>query len=221
MDRYKYSVTPFSPIKELIPGQSIRAPFSADLNKDEVFICMKHGPVYRLFPGKDPIRVTGSNFESLHKAKFEEEKEEPVKTVAAPVNVDNLKIGETPFFAEKPPVKDVKIFDKEEIKETYSVEESAPEEIEEESIEEEVEEEYAEDVIETAEEPVKVSEETFEEDEEPVEEDEESEEEGLEEEVETQVESENHVSSPKFNPQYKPNYSKKKKNRNRNSNNNN
>ena len=51
MDRYKYSVTPFSPIKELIPGKSIRAPFVADLNKDEVFLCMKHGPVFRLFPG--------------------------------------------------------------------------------------------------------------------------------------------------------------------------
>jgi hypothetical protein len=73
MDRYKYSVTPFSPIKELIPGKSIRAPFSADLSMDEVFMCMKHGPVYRLFPGKDPIRVTGSNLPSLHRAKFEEE----------------------------------------------------------------------------------------------------------------------------------------------------
>ena len=82
MDRYKYSVTPFSPIKELIPGKSIRAPFSADLSMDEVFMCMKHGPVYRLFPGKDPIRVTGSNLASLHRAKFEEEVvEEPTPIV--------------------------------------------------------------------------------------------------------------------------------------------
>jgi hypothetical protein len=82
MDRYKYSVTPFSPIKELIPGKSIRAPFSADLSMDEVFMCMKHGPVYRLFPGKDPIRVTGSNLSTLHRPKFEEEVvEEPTPIV--------------------------------------------------------------------------------------------------------------------------------------------
>lgn len=68
MDRFKYSVTPFTPIKDLIPGKLIMKPFSADLDKEEVFICMKHGPVYRLFVGKAPIRVTGENFPDLHRA---------------------------------------------------------------------------------------------------------------------------------------------------------
>lgn len=68
MDRFKYSVTPYTPIKDLIPGKLIMRPFSADLNKEEVFICMKHGPVYRLFVGKAPIKVTGENFPHLHRA---------------------------------------------------------------------------------------------------------------------------------------------------------
>jgi hypothetical protein len=68
MDRFKYSVTPYTPIKDLIPGKLIMRPFSADLDKEEVFICMKHGPVYRLFVGKAPIKVTGENFPLLHRA---------------------------------------------------------------------------------------------------------------------------------------------------------
>ena len=69
--RFRYQVTPFSPIKDLIPGQSLRRPFTSDLTKDEVLLCMKHGPVSRLFPGKLPIKVTGSNIDSLHKKDFE------------------------------------------------------------------------------------------------------------------------------------------------------
>ena len=69
MDRYRYSVTPYTPITKLQPGIALRRPFSADLNREEVFLCMKHGPVYRIFPGQNPIRVTGANFESLHVAK--------------------------------------------------------------------------------------------------------------------------------------------------------
>lgn len=69
--RYRYQVTPYSPIKDLIPGQSLRRPFTSDLTKDEVLLCMKHGPVSRLFPGKLPIKVTGSNIDNLHKKDFE------------------------------------------------------------------------------------------------------------------------------------------------------
>ncbi len=69
--RFRYQVTPYSPIKDLIPGQSIRRPFTSDLSKEEVLLCMKHGPVCRLFPGKLPIKVTGSNIDSLHKKAFE------------------------------------------------------------------------------------------------------------------------------------------------------
>ena len=69
--RFRYQVTPYSPIKDLIPGQSLRRAFTSDLTKEEVLLCMKHGPVARLFPGKLPIRVTGSNLDSLHKKQFE------------------------------------------------------------------------------------------------------------------------------------------------------
>ena len=69
--RFRYQVTPYSPIKDLIPGQSLRRPFTSDLTKEEVLLCMKHGPVSRLFPGKLPIKVTGSNLDSLHRKQFE------------------------------------------------------------------------------------------------------------------------------------------------------
>ena len=41
--RFRYQVTPYSPIKDLIPGQSLRRAFTSDLTKDEVLLCMKHG----------------------------------------------------------------------------------------------------------------------------------------------------------------------------------
>ena len=66
MDRFRYQVTPFTPINNLIKGKSLRRPFSSDLTKEEVMLCMKCGPVYRVFPGKTPIRVTGSNIDQLH-----------------------------------------------------------------------------------------------------------------------------------------------------------
>lgn len=66
MDKFRYQVTPFTPINDLIRGKSLRRPFSSDLTKEEVFICMKHGPVYRILPGQAPIRVTGSNIDQLH-----------------------------------------------------------------------------------------------------------------------------------------------------------
>lgn len=76
MDRFRYQVTPFSPIKELIPGQSINRPFTTDLTKEEVFICMKHGPVYRAFHNQPLIKVTGENIDKLHRKALEEEKTE-------------------------------------------------------------------------------------------------------------------------------------------------
>jgi hypothetical protein len=81
---------------------------------DEVFMCMKHGPVYRLFPGKDPIRVTGSNLPSLHRAKFEEEpvvdkvEEVPVKNEMEPstanINEGKFKTVGTDFKSFDPRV---------------------------------------------------------------------------------------------------------------------
>lgn len=76
MDRFRYQVTPFSPIRDLIPGQSINRPFTTDLTKEEVFICMKHGPVYRAFHNQPLIKVTGENIDKLHRKALEEEKTE-------------------------------------------------------------------------------------------------------------------------------------------------
>lgn len=90
--RFRYQVTPFSPIKDLIPGQSLRRAFTSDLTKDEVLLCMKHGPVCRLFPGKLPIRVTGSNIDSLHKKDFESDFVDV--TPKDTVNTEKIEIGQ-------------------------------------------------------------------------------------------------------------------------------
>ena len=76
MERYMYSIYPYRTITNLIPGQGIRKPQSLKLTKDEVMKCIACGPVFRLFPGKPPIRVTGSNLDSLHVSSLEKEKEE-------------------------------------------------------------------------------------------------------------------------------------------------
>ena len=76
MERYMYSIYPYRTITNLIPGQGIRKPQSLKLTKDEVMKCIACGPVYRLFPGKPPVRVTGSNLDSLHVSSLEKEKEE-------------------------------------------------------------------------------------------------------------------------------------------------
>lgn len=97
--RFRYQVTPYSPIKDLIPGQSLRRAFTSDLTKDEVLLCMKHGPVCRLFPGKLPIKVTGSNIDSLHKKDFESD----FVDVASKDTVNTEKIEiEHPDVSEEP-----------------------------------------------------------------------------------------------------------------------
>lgn len=67
-DTYTYSIYPNRPIRDLIPGKSIKRPISLQLTKDEVIHCMEYGPVYRVFPGKKPIRVIGSELDNLHKS---------------------------------------------------------------------------------------------------------------------------------------------------------
>ena len=219
MDRYKYSVTPFSPIKELIPGKSIRAPFVADLDKEEVFMCMKHGPVFRLFPGKEPIRVTGSNFETLHKSKFEdiEEVQSVVKEKVSitPVVAPIIKEKVEEVVEPTPVEEDIKIFDKEEIRDTYSIEkEITPEEKPIEAVEAEVEPiEFAEENLPKVESEVESEEvESVEEESDEVAEEEDEEEASVEETVAEN--SQNHK------PQFKANYNgySKKKNRNKNHN---
>ena len=75
-ERFTYEVRPHTPIKELVPGRVIVKPTTTKLTKEEVLICMKHGPVYRLFPGKTPIRVLGANLDQLHQAELVESKNE-------------------------------------------------------------------------------------------------------------------------------------------------
>lgn len=68
-----YHIHPKVPIKDLIPGTSIRRPRAMQLTKEEVLHCMKYGPVFRVFPGKDPIRVTGDNIDELHRTSYYQE----------------------------------------------------------------------------------------------------------------------------------------------------
>lgn len=65
-ERYTYSIHPSKPIRTLVPGKNINRPISIKLTKDEVKLAMASGPVYRIFPGEPPIRVTGNNLNSLH-----------------------------------------------------------------------------------------------------------------------------------------------------------
>ncbi len=73
-ERFLYEIHPHRPIKNLIPGRAIIKPCSMKLTKEEVLTCMQSGPVFRAFPGKDLIRVTGSNLDQLHTDKFVGEK---------------------------------------------------------------------------------------------------------------------------------------------------
>jgi hypothetical protein len=65
-DRYTYSIFPRRPIRDLVPGKSIRKSCTLQLTYDEVIKCIAYGPVYRILVGHAPIRVTGSNLASLH-----------------------------------------------------------------------------------------------------------------------------------------------------------
>lgn len=65
-DRYTYSIFPRRPIRNLVPGKSIRKACTLQLTYDEVLKCISYGPVYRILVGYAPIRVTGSNLASLH-----------------------------------------------------------------------------------------------------------------------------------------------------------
>lgn len=131
MDRFRYQVTPFSPIKDLIPGQSLNRPFTTDLTKEEVFTCMKHGPVYRVFPGQPLIKVTGENIDKLHRTALEEEKTETPSIYTK--NEENI-IVEDKGSAEEPKTEapteqEVVENHDDEIKEENSVEEEKSEEV--------------------------------------------------------------------------------------------
>jgi len=71
MERYTYHIHPHRTITNVIPGKGIRRPMGLKLTKEEVLKCLACGPVYRVFPGIPPIRVTGSNLNDLHVSKDE------------------------------------------------------------------------------------------------------------------------------------------------------
>ena len=70
MNKYLYEIRPVGPIKDLIPGRVIYKPCSLQLTKEEVKKCMRYGSVWRKFPGKTPVRVTGENLNSMHQKEF-------------------------------------------------------------------------------------------------------------------------------------------------------
>jgi len=95
MDRFRYQVTPFQPINNLIPGKSLRRPFSSDLTKEEVLLCMKCGPVFRVVSGSTPIRVTGSNLDQLHRENITEKESEIKEESNTTVIAENAPIQDT------------------------------------------------------------------------------------------------------------------------------
>lgn len=143
MDKFRYQVTPFTPINNLIKGKSLRRPFSSDLTKEEVFICMKHGPVYRLLPGQTPIRVTGSNIDQLHTDPTAKNKEETSNdTTKTEINeIEQSVVAETPII--EAPTEEIK----EELTESeeYTVNEEESIEVEDVEESEEVLEDESED----------------------------------------------------------------------------
>lgn len=123
MERYTYHIHPHRTITNVIPGKGIRRPMGLKLTKEEVQKCLACGPVYRVFPGIPPVRVTGSNLDELHVSKDEYlkkdvEKETPVNHTEKPVEpqiqepVVHQPIKNEGLTEEKPnekPVKEEKI----------------------------------------------------------------------------------------------------------------
>ena len=169
-ERYTYSVHPSKPIRNLVPGKNINKPISMKLTKEEVMSAMTCGPVFRVFPGQSPIRVTGSNLNSLHVpskaaknvakreskgnstdvAKVEQIQEvilpeEPkIEVPTEPIQEVQQEIPVQEEIIEETPVQEEEVVEEvieESIPEEIEIPVSSSEEIEEEEIEEEVIEE--------------------------------------------------------------------------------
>lgn len=66
--RFMYTVAPRRPIRNLIKGRIIVRPENLLLTKEDVLLCIKHGPVYRKFHLDTNLeRVTPSNLDRLHR----------------------------------------------------------------------------------------------------------------------------------------------------------
>ena len=68
--KFKYEVHPRIPIRTLIPQQAIIRPTQLDLTKEEVKLCLKHGPVYRIFDRATQVQATLYNLDELHVEKY-------------------------------------------------------------------------------------------------------------------------------------------------------
>lgn len=113
---YLYEVRPHRIITGIHGVPYIRSPRAVYLTKDEVYICLQNGSVYRRFANLDKLeRVTVTNVDRLHNEKFisEEEwigtkKEEPTAAPAVeepkvePV-VEEPKQEEAPAAVEEEP----------------------------------------------------------------------------------------------------------------------
>lgn len=69
-ERYLYEIRPIKPIKDLIPDKQLMKACSMHLTKDEVLKCLSNATIWRKFPGRTPIKVTGENLDRLHKKNF-------------------------------------------------------------------------------------------------------------------------------------------------------
>ena len=152
-ERFLYSVHPKRVIKN-VPGVSvIRTPKSLYLNKEDVKICLKGGSVYRRFANEARNeKVTISNIDRLHNAKFMTE-EEYKKFLESEIDskrgtVINDKEDE-PKVVEEETTEEVVENSEEKVEELETVE------VEEEStVNDEVVEETTEEVVENSEEKV-------------------------------------------------------------------
>lgn len=68
--KFKYEVHPRIPIRTLIPQKAVIRPTQLDLTKDEVKLCLQHGPVFRVFDRNTQVRATLYNLDELHVEKY-------------------------------------------------------------------------------------------------------------------------------------------------------
>ena len=128
-NKFKYEVHPRIPIRTLIPQQAIFRPTQLDLTKEEVKLCLKHGPVYRVFDRSTQVQATLYNLDELHVEKYNAPKDngaiDPAKktTVCETIVVPKKEEAPAPVVEEPVPVAEPVI---PEVVEEAPVEESAP-----------------------------------------------------------------------------------------------
>ena len=146
--KFKYIVRPSIPIRGVF-DRTIHKETLMELEKEEVKICLKHGPVFRRFDLSNSVKVTLLNLDRLHNEKFIPENEWNKTPVVEAVVTPEV-------TAEEPTVDETAIetvVEKEEVVEPVVEETTEPEEVVEETSEATVEEAVEETVEEVAEAP--------------------------------------------------------------------